>query len=519
MSIEAAWRPLAMGLMSALLSVSAMAQAAQESDDRSQPNRKTQDVAAFWTQERLDSAISRDLFIDHSGLGYIRDAQGGFKPHGHTTKYVLKRNAVVAAERESRDRPNPRRRPRDVVAPIIEDLSPAHDASIGTSHVFSAKVTDAESGVDTVTFQFTYPGGDEAIDGVFVGDDIWEVSVSGLPVGATTWFVGATDAARPRANYAASDPQTFFVEDEGGGGEPEATGHEHWTGGGDVQFASGRLVFQMPTSSQRTAWTTYVCSGTAVSDETTDRSIILTAAHCVYEDDHKGFARNVMFIPNQDQTTGSGTDYDCDNDPIGCWVPSFGVVHDDWASRVFPSNVPSDYGFYVVDDIGAHLGASSASDALDQSVSALDMSFEPLVTDPDDPLYPGPTFTHAFGYSYSGYDPDLMYCADTLGADPNDPVNPRWIPACDLQGGASGGPWLQRFDVDAGRGEVYSVNSFRYTDAIGMGGPDLSFHIPFHRAPAAECVFDKAKSTLFNEVLDQDGEQGVIMTEIECGWF
>ncbi|MFP6837769.1 MAG: NAD(P)H-dependent oxidoreductase subunit E [Pseudomonadales bacterium] len=47
-------------------------------------------------------------------------------------------------------------------------------------------------------------------------------------------------------------------------------------------------------------------------------STILTAAHCVYDDVHNAFARNVLFIPNQADTTGSATDLNCNNDPLGC---------------------------------------------------------------------------------------------------------------------------------------------------------------------------------------------------------
>ena len=57
---------------------------------------------------------------------------------------------------------------------------------------------------------------------------------------------------------------------------------------------------------------------------------ILTAAHCVYDDVNKAFARNVLFIPDQAGTTGAGTDQDCSNDPVGCWEPSHGVVDVDW---------------------------------------------------------------------------------------------------------------------------------------------------------------------------------------------
>ena len=84
----------------------------------------------------------------------------------------------------------------------------------------------------------------------------------------------------------------------------------------------------------------YVCSGTVVKDDQDDRSIIMTAAHCVFDDKRKEFATDVIFIPNQAGTTGSGSDYNCDNDPLGCWATEFGVVDTDWAIRSFPQNIP-----------------------------------------------------------------------------------------------------------------------------------------------------------------------------------
>jgi hypothetical protein len=43
---------------------------------------------------------------------------------------------------------------------------------------------------------------------------------------------------------------------------------------------------------------------------------------------------------------------------------------------------------------------------------------------------------------------------------------------CDMTAGASGGPWLARFDAAAGRGTIVSVSSFKYVgDGHTMYGP------------------------------------------------
>ena len=120
-----------------------------------------------------------------------------------------------------------------------------------------------------------------------------------------------------------------------------------------MQTAAGRIYFEMPGNAKHKGpWSGYVCSGTVAYDEdTADRSIIITASHCVYDDANKAFARNVLFIPNQ-AGGGKRTDQDCSSDLLGCWLPSFGVVDVNWKTRTFPDNIKWDYAYYVVDDEG-----------------------------------------------------------------------------------------------------------------------------------------------------------------------
>ncbi len=269
----------------------------------------------------------------------------------------------------------------------------------------------------------------------------------------------------------------------GGGGKPGGGGggtikNASWEFGGAVQNAAGRILFEMG------AGNFFVCSGTAATDATSGRSVIITAAHCTYDDAAKAFATNVMFIPNQDATTGAGTDFDCANDPIGCWAPDFGVVDVNWTTRTFPDNIPWDYAYYVVSDSGSHSGNGSGG-ALDAAAGSLAIDFLPPYFNDGDK---GPTsldFTHALGYSYSD-DPNFMYCAEdmtTQGADN------WWLGSCGLSGGSSGGPWVQPMDEATGSGPIISVNSWGYRGGrSGMAGPILS-------GTTAECLFDAAKSS------------------------
>ena len=288
----------------------------------------------------------------------------------------------------------------------------------------------------------------------------------------------------------------------GGGGSPDV-GNAEWTFDGAVQTAAGRLLYQFGGSY-------YVCSGTAATDNTSGRSIIITAAHCVYDDTAKEFASNVLFIPNQ-ADGGSATDTNCNNDPLGCWAPSFGVVEENWANKSFPANIPWDYAYYVVSDSGAHSGAGQGG-ALDQIAGNLPIDFGTQSVDLANDDDTAADWTHGLGYSYDD-DPNFMYCADNMTekADytlpgSNEAAN-WWIPVCDLSGGSSGGPWAQPMDQTTGTGSIMSVNSWGYTrkNLKGMAGPKLV-------GTTAECLFDEAKSANL-------GTQNLIVDPTSCPGF
>ncbi len=245
-----------------------------------------------------------------------------------------------------------------------------------------------------------------------------------------------------------------------------------WPYGGAVQWAAGRLLYAMDDPATPSV-EHYVCSGTVVTDGVGGRSIVLTAAHCVYDDVVKAFATNVIFIPNQDGSS-SGTDYNCLNDPIGCWAADHGVVDINWTTRVFPDNIPWDYAYYVMSDSGSHQGAGSGG-ALDVAAGSLPLSFTPPALN---------QVAFALGYSYSA-DPNFRYCSERLGTYGSDNY---WLGSCRLSGGSSGGPWIQPMDTSTGSGPVFSVNSWGFQGQPGMAGPKLA-------GTSASAVFALAKTT------------------------
>ena len=465
-------------------------------------------VIEHWTSERRANAIPRDLVIDPRGLGYLRGRGGVLEPYGHKV-------AAQVTQKSPEPTPSPFGRPSggsgDTSPPTIDQKAPPAGATIGDSYTFTATVTDA-SGVASVSFGVQKSGfAAQSFSAVRDGaTDDWKVSLQGFTDGDWSWWVVAKDASGKGGNTATSPTRAFKVGTGGGAstGGGDAVANAQWSSGGAVRAAAGRLYFEMPSNARRKRWVGYVCSGTVVDDSLTGRSLILTAAHCVYDDANKAFARNVMFIPNQ-AGGGSPTDLNCSNDPIGCWIPSFGVVDTQWTNKTFPDNVKWDYAFYVVPDGGAHrAGKIDLGEVLDAAAGSLPIGFATPKFNDDSTGIASPDFTYALGYSYSD-DPNFMYCAQDMAIQGL--VN-WWLPSCGLSGGASGGPWVQpaTAGTTAGGGPVISVNSWGYTSQPGMAGPKLD------TSATAHSVFGCGKSVAFPDSVAGDGSAGVSVDGANC---
>ena len=439
--------------------------------------------ASYWTPARRAAAQPRDLVIDERGLGYLKRADGTLEPYGHS---------VAAAPAKPQAGPPA---PGDGAGPDITVLSPEYGGEIGADHEFQATVTDGD-GVKSVEFVLNDGSTSTSYlaSSATGNSDVYTYQVTGLAGGDWTWTIVARDNAKRGGNTSTKGPISFTVTGGSTGTtqppppttQPPSAGpcddptaivvNTSWSCGGEVQTAAGRIYFEMPANQSLKRWNGYVCSGTVVKDGLTGTSVILTAAHCVYDDVYKVFAQNVLFIPNQAGTTGTGTDRICDNDPFGCWKPSRGVVHRNWTTSTFPANIPWDYAYYVVPDTkAAHLGTETYT-SLDGTVNALPVNFGTRADG---------RRTHALGYSYSD-DPNFMYCAEGLTTEQT--YSDYWLPNCGLSGGASGGPWIQPMNTTNGSGDIVSVNSWGYRGSPGMGGPPLT--------TKAKCVFDARDSDL-----------------------
>jgi hypothetical protein len=253
-----------------------------------------------------------------------------------------------------------------------------------------------------------------------------------------------------------------------------------WTNGGEVSENTGRVYFQMGS-------TLYYCSASVVDDPTGDRSIILTAAHCVYDESTgTGFASMWMFVPDYDANPVAMTGSFCDTTTRGCWTSEKFIVSNSFATAGgFNSTaVKHDFAFAVVENGG------KSNTQLDAEVDSQPISFS---------SQPNQTKSWLFGYpaarKYKG--DDLIYCLGPLARDIAT-EEATYRVACDMTGGSSGGPWMKDLITDGpgtGTGTVFSVNSYGYNGVKAMFGPI------FGSETAA--MFDLAQtmtaSTLYND--------------------
>ncbi len=419
-------------------------------------------VAALWTPAARAAAIPRDLVIDERGLGYLKRADGSLEPYGHGVAaaspqpfHVLPlRNASGPQPSKGKPGSTP-----DLAPPVVTDLSP-DNTTVGETATLQASVIDDVAVRSAVVYVAYDSGAYTSYNASYLGADAWGITLRFNVDGPFSWYMTAKDTSQKTTT---SDTASFTVDraggSNGGGGEGIVV-NEAWTGGGQVQTAAGRIYFYMPANRKLTRWTGYVCSGTVVTDSQSGESVVLTAAHCVYDDVNKAFAKDAMFIPDQ-AASGTSTDRVCANDTYGCWVADYGVVDVDWTTRKFPANIPWDYAFYVLPDSSHEPGSGAVqTPSLETAVGSLGIDFSG-----------GPgvgNVAQALGYSYSD-DPNFMYCSESVTVEGS--YGDWWLGQCGLSGGASGGPWQP---AGAGDDDVFSVNSWGYTTAPGMAGPKLT---------------------------------------------
>jgi hypothetical protein len=271
------------------------------------------------------------------------------------------------------------------------------------------------------------------------------------------WTPARMRAAVPR-DFAYDSARGFHLVPTAkpGTGGSGTTGASWPNGQGLVYKATGKVYFQMNGSG-------WICSGTALKDTRTGYSLVITAGHCVYDEENgngslSGFATNWLFIPQFD----SNPTYTCADTAYGCWTAQALVVNRGFATAgAFNTQATHyDWGLAVV-------GAGGKSNAqLDATVGTFDYSATAMS---------GNTVVDAFGYpaaqKYHGS--DLVYCEGPIGFDAL-AGNGTYKLACGMTGGSSGGPWFSSFASTGNSGTIQSLNSYGYSGQSNMYGPKFN---------------------------------------------
>ena len=234
-----------------------------------------------------------------------------------------------------------------------------------------------------------------------------------------------------------------------------------WTAGGEVSTSTGKVFFQMGKNF-------YVCSGSVITENAPQRSIVLTAGHCAFDEVNKAFATNWLFIPKYyEKPVGLNPDASfCKDTSFGCWTASALIVSNEYATAgaFNDTAVKHDYAFGAMGP-----GGKSGTDDLSQIVGSHEISIAAQADGVD---------TWIFGYPaanrYKGN--KLMFCNGLLGFDSRMMYETYSLP-CSLSAGSSGGPWFSPFvttGTNKGTGTQISVNSYTYGGSKAMHGPKFT---------------------------------------------
>ncbi len=220
-----------------------------------------------------------------------------------------------------------------------------------------------------------------------------------------------------------------------------------WISPGAVRATTGKVFFSHDGGD-------FVCSAGTVT--AANRDLVVTAGHCA-QDVTGTWAEHWIYVPG----------YEHGRRPYGAFAARHLFVPAAWSLRH-----DEDYDVAMV-VVGTSEGRHLADVAGAQAIA-----------------FGRPTagaVVYGFGYPIGGrYDGEgLAYCSGRLHPDTHRLTRDEGL-RCDMAEGASGGPWLTRFDPRTGVGVVTSVNSFKYADdPYTMYGP--------YFGPAIRRLYDEAQ--------------------------
>ena len=229
-----------------------------------------------------------------------------------------------------------------------------------------------------------------------------------------------------------------------------------WTFGGLPLNATGKVFFSIGASY-------YQCSGSLVRDGRSDRSIVLTAGHCVFDNATSKYVENWIFIPSYDVNIVSISGCSTSN---MCW-PAAGIyAHSGFTSETgFTTNATlHDWGFATIKQIKNGKLPDGGDGTTADGTNSFIISFSALA---------GQAQVNSYGYPASGkYNgQDLVYSSGKIAFDTSN-ASQTYALASDMTGGCSGGPWTSNVNQNVPYdGILSSVNSYKYGTTKFIYGP------------------------------------------------
>jgi V8-like Glu-specific endopeptidase len=199
----------------------------------------------------------------------------------------------------------------------------------------------------------------------------------------------------------------------------------------------------------------YSCSGAVVN--ATNRSLVWTAGHCLYDAESKRYRHHFVFVPG----------YRAGGAPLGKWEYRTAVVLRGWEDS-------GDHAY----DFGALVLARNGGEPVQDATGAQGIRWWPA----------GRFVVDAFGYPGDPpYDGERLAVCEAATGPKGDVGDgpPATELGCDMTVGASGGPWITELRRSRGWGYVVSVTSANYRGhAVAIG--------PYH-GRGAKNLFDYAE--------------------------
>lgn len=277
---------------------------------------KAKEAKAHWTPENVDAAVPLDMYLD--------DPKETHLEHKKWYQPLLRGNVNEEASQPEMSEAHRERKRKN--HKTWEDAADMVTMGSSDDEIETADFGEMVNGLGEVT------------------DDSTELNITDMKL--LNQNSGYTSDRNPYSSSYRSHSSNSSPYDSSGSSNLVSTkvSDSDWPFRGAIQSAVGRIMFTFDGQKN------YKCSGTVIKDNTSGRSIVLTAAHCAYDTQLGKFASMAVFIPDQDSTTGYKSDTDCSNDLYGCWMLSFAVLPQGWTQSHFPNNVGYDYGYYVVYD-------------------------------------------------------------------------------------------------------------------------------------------------------------------------